>query len=150
MTDDFHSLSDRLGRVHDADSAGVTGSGRLIAVRERIVLEYVPDDGDQPPSIMSMPPREVPERMVFVDRHGMVGLDGCRVRGASRKGRLPSWVEVHADHAIEIKGANRDFTMVSNLRSDGVVGCAGRERQLAALVRGRQCRVLRRRGHRGL
>ena len=116
--DSFHELTDRLGWVYDADSGSRIGSGRLQAAREQVTLEYLPENTDQHPPLMSMPPKEVPERLVFADRHGITGLDGCSVRRSSRKGRLPSWVEVHADHAIETVGANRDFTMVSNLRSE--------------------------------
>ena len=60
MTDDFHSLTDRLGRVHRADSGDQTGSGRLIATSEKVVLEYLPDDSDEPAADASGEERELP------------------------------------------------------------------------------------------
>lgn len=109
---EFHSLTDRIGRVHDADSDEQIGTGRVAADGEAIALDFLPDDD-------AHPPKEVPDRLVFVDRHGVTGLVGCNLRRSFRKGRLPGWIEVHADHAIDITGTGaRDFDRVSNVRSE--------------------------------
>src|SRR5689334_14461411 len=112
MTERFDRLNDRLGFVLSVENGERMGSGLLTATPEVLVLEYLPDELDeQPRRLMAMPPRTIPKRLLFMDRHGVVGLDGCRIQRASRKGGLPSWVEIHADHAIEIKDSYRDFTM---------------------------------------
>lgn len=118
MRNNFHELTDRLGRVHNAESGEQMGMGRLTASPGLIALEYLPDDGPRQSGVMFMPPREVPERLVFVDSRGVVGLDGCRVRRATRRGNQPSRVEVHADHSIQLKRASADFTMVNSVRSE--------------------------------
>ncbi|MGV0739917.1 hypothetical protein ABQF35_26780 [Mycobacterium syngnathidarum] len=118
MSSDFHELTDRLGRVHDAASGDQMGMGRLTSSPEQIVLEYLPDNEPGQIGLMSMPPREVPERLVFVDSRGTVGLEGCGIRRATRKGNQPSLVEVHADHAVQLTRASADFVTVNNLRSE--------------------------------
>jgi hypothetical protein len=115
---DFHELTDRLGRVHDADSGDQMGMGRLTASPKQIVLEYLPDGEPRQSGLMSMPPREIPERLVFVDSRGVVGLDGCAIRRATRRGNQPSLVEVHADHSIQLKRPRSDFTLVNSVRSE--------------------------------
>ncbi len=117
-TNDFHELTDRLGRVHDAQSGDQMGMGRLTASPEQIVLEYLPDNEPRQSGLMSMPPREIPERLVFVDSYGVVGLDGCGIRRATRRGNQPSRVEVHAEHSIQLKRASADFTAVNSVRSE--------------------------------
>lgn len=64
---DFHELTDRLGRVHDAASGDRIGMGRLTASPEQIVLEYLPDNESAQAMLLSVPTRKVPERLVFVD-----------------------------------------------------------------------------------
>ncbi|MGV0581913.1 hypothetical protein ABQF17_22260 [Mycolicibacterium elephantis] len=123
LRNNFHELTDRLGRVHNAESGEQMGMGRLTASPELIALEYLPDDGPRQSGLMSMPPRAVPERLVFVDSRGVVGLDGCRIRRATRRGNQPSLVEVHADHSIQLKRGGPDFTMVNSVRSE-VAGLA--------------------------
>lgn len=120
---DFHDLAERLGRVYDAGSMEQIGSGRLKATREHIVLELIPDEEANQHILLAMPPREVPERLLFADRYGRVGLAGCTLRRSRRKMALPSWAEIHADHAIEIKQMNSDFTLVNHVRSE-VAGLA--------------------------
>lgn len=115
---DFHRLADRLGRVHNAESGDQIGVGRLTADPEHIVLEYLPDDEPRQSGLMSLPPREVPERLVFVDSYGVVGLDGCRIRRATRRGNQPSRVEVHADHSIQLKRPGPDFAAVNSVRTE--------------------------------
>lgn len=94
------------------------GMGRLTASAERIVLEYLPDNEPRQFGLMSMPPREVPEHLMFVDSRGVVGLDGCSIRRATRRGNQPSMVEVHADHSIQLTRENADFTAVNSVRSE--------------------------------
>lgn len=115
---DFHELTDRLGRVHDAQGGDQMGMGRLTASPEQIVLEYLPDNEPRQSGLMSMPPREVPERLVFVDSRGVVGLEGCVIRRATRRGNQPSLVEVHADHSVQLSRASADFAAVNSVRSE--------------------------------
>jgi hypothetical protein len=124
MPDKFHDLTDRVGRVHDADSGARSGSGRLRVSREQIVLDFCPEDDDEKPALLrSVPPRDVPDQLVFADHHGFVGLDGCQLRRSSFTPRLPSWIEVHADHAVEINRPKGDFVSLSGVRS-AVAGLA--------------------------
>ncbi len=118
FNNDFHELSDRLGRVHDAESGNQMGSGRLTISPQRITLEYLPDNEPRQSGLMSMPPREVPERLVFVDSRGAVGLDGCGIRRATRRGNQPSLAEVHADHCIQLSRLSADFATVNSVRSE--------------------------------
>lgn len=115
---DFHELTDRLGRVGDAASGDQMGMGRLVARPEQIVLEYLPDNEPRQSGLMSMPPTEVPERLMFVDSRGTVGLDGCGTCRATRTGNQPSLVEVHADHAIQITRLSSDLTTLNSVRSE--------------------------------
>lgn len=115
---DFHELTDRLGRVYNAENKVQMGMGRLTASPNQIVLEFLPDNEPRQSGLMSMPPREVPARLVLVDSRGVVGLDGCVVRHATRRGNQPSLVEVRADHAIQLKGASADFTELNSVRSE--------------------------------
>ncbi|MFN6545042.1 hypothetical protein ACK4CT_17800 [Mycolicibacterium nivoides] len=117
-TNDFHELTDRLGRVHDADSGDQMGMGRLTASPKQIVLEYLPDKEPRQSALMSIPPREIPERLVFVDSRGVVGLDGCGIRRATRRGNQPSLVEVHADHSIQLERPTADFAAINSVRSE--------------------------------
>jgi len=115
---DFHEFTDRLGRVYDAKNHVQIGMGRLTASADQIVLEYLPDNEPRQSELMSMPPREVPEQLVLEDSRGMVGLDGCVVRRATRRGNQPSLVELQADHAVQLQRTSADFAKVNSVRSE--------------------------------
>lgn len=113
----FHSLTDRLGQVRAAESGDQIGSGRLQVTGEKIVLEYVPDDVHLR-ALLARMPSKVPERLIFVDHNGVIGLDGCALRRERLTEPLPSLVEVHADHAIQITEISHDFMEVTCVRSE--------------------------------
>jgi len=131
LTEGIRDLTDRVGWIHRTAGGGRIGAGRLKVSEHEIALEVPLDDGigaalGVSTGWLSSGEAVVPERLVFIDHDGWVGLEGCRVRRSNYRvfSELTPWVEIHADYAVEMQGLDEDFWNLSGVRSE-IAGLAG-------------------------
>jgi hypothetical protein len=125
LSESIRDLTDRVGWVHRTGGDGRIGAGRLKVSNQEIALEVPLDDATGAAlgvssAWLSNSEPEVPERLVFVDNDGRVGLEGCRVRRSSHRmfSELTPWAEIHADYAVDIQGLDHDFWNLNGVRSE--------------------------------